>query len=168
MCNKGKTDNYLHKISSCWSWIMQGCHEILPTKFKDILRIFSWFSRIFKLGPTHVKLPHSGADSRISMRCNALNTGFKDFKDHFQNSRTFQGSSKMFTKIQGLFKDFMDRHEIQGFFQGCGNPVMGPKNIHSRSLCPVETEVYKSKVHVLYMWNADFIHLRLAIQTGMR
>ena len=60
------------------------------------------------------------------MRCNALSTEFKDFKDQFQNSRTFQGSFKIFTKIQGLFKDFKDQHEIQGFqgfFQGCGNPA---------------------------------------------
>ncbi len=44
----------------------------------------------------------------------------------FQNSRTFKGPSKILTEIQGLFKDFKDRHEIQGcqdFFQGCGNPV---------------------------------------------
>ncbi len=50
---------------------------------------------------------------------------FKDFKDHFQNSRTFQGSSKIATEIQGLFKDFKDLFEIQGFqgfFQGCGHP----------------------------------------------
>ncbi len=61
------------------------------------------------------------------MRYIALSTELKDFKDHFQNSRTFQGSSRIFTKIQGLFKDFKDWHEIQGFqgfFQGCGNPVI--------------------------------------------
>ncbi len=31
----------------------------------------------------------------------------------------------MFTRIQGLFKDVKDQHEIlgfKGFFQGCGNP----------------------------------------------
>ncbi len=52
---------------------------------------------------------------------------FKDFKDHFQNSRTFQGSSKIAIEIQGLFKDFKDLSEIQGFqglFQGCGHPVI--------------------------------------------
>ena len=38
-------------------------------------------------------------------------------------SRTFKESSKFFTKIQELFKDFNNRHEIQGFFKGCGNPV---------------------------------------------
>ena len=46
--------------------------------------------------------------------------------DHFQNSRTFQGSSENRSEIQGLLKDFKDRHKIQGFqglFQGCGNPV---------------------------------------------
>ena len=51
---------------------------------------------------------------------------FKDFKDHFQNSRTFQGFSKIAIEIQGLFKDFKDLSEIQGFqgfFQGCGHPV---------------------------------------------
>ncbi len=56
-----------------------------------------------------------------------LSAEFKDFKYHFQNSRTFQGSSKMFTKIQGLFKDFKDQHEIQGFqgfSLGCGNPAL--------------------------------------------
>ena len=60
------------------------------------------------------------------MRCiHALSTEFKDFKNYFQNSRTFQGTYKVSTKIQGLFKDFKDLHEIQGFqgfFQECGNP----------------------------------------------
>ncbi len=58
------------------------------------------------------------------MQCRALRAKFKDFKDHFQNSRTFQGYSEIFTKLQGLFKDFNDRFEIQGFqgfFQGYGN-----------------------------------------------
>ncbi len=51
-----------------------------------------------------------------------------DFKGVFQNSRTFQGYSKIQNKIQGPFKDFKDRHSIQGFqgfFQGCGNPDGG-------------------------------------------
>ena len=34
---------------------------------------------------------------------------------------TFQGSSKIALGIQGLFKDFEDLSEIQGF-QGCGHP----------------------------------------------
>ena len=51
---------------------------------------------------------------------------FQDFKDHFRNSRTFQGSSKIVIEIKGLFKDFKDLSEIkgfQGFFQGCGHAV---------------------------------------------
>ena len=51
---------------------------------------------------------------------------FKDFKHHFQNSRAFQGSSKIAIETQGLFKNFKDLSEIQGFqgiFQGCGHPV---------------------------------------------
>ena len=59
------------------------------------------------------------------MRCITQNEEFNDFKDHLQNSRTFQGSCKILIEIQGLFKDFKDQHEIrgfQGFFQGCGNP----------------------------------------------
>ncbi len=47
--------------------------------------------------------------------------------DVFQNSSTFLGYSKFQNKIQGPFKDFMDRHEIQGFqgfFQRCGNLVI--------------------------------------------
>ncbi len=55
------------------------------------------------------------------MRCNTQNEEFKDFKDHFQNSRIYQGSSKILIEIQTLVKDFKDRHEIQGF-KGCGNP----------------------------------------------
>ena len=41
---------------------------------------------------------------RISMSCIVLNAEFKDFKDHFQNSRTFQVSSRISLK----FKDFKD------------------------------------------------------------
>ncbi len=43
----------------------------------------------------------------------------------FQNSRTFQGPSKILTEIQGLFKDRHEIHdqEFKEFFQGCGNPV---------------------------------------------
>ena len=37
-------------------------------------------------------------------------TKFKDFKDDFQNSRTFQGYSKFLNKIQGASKDFKDQH----------------------------------------------------------
>ena len=47
---------------------------------------------------------------------------FKDLMDHFKNSKTFQGSSKIPNEVQGPSKDFKDRHEIQGFqgfFQGC-------------------------------------------------
>ncbi len=32
-------------------------------------------------------------------------------------------SSKIFTKTQGLFKDWRGIQGFQGFFQGCGNPV---------------------------------------------
>ncbi len=46
----------------------------------------------------------------ISVRCITLRAKFKDFKDAFQNSRTFQGNSKILNKIQGPFKDFKDRH----------------------------------------------------------
>ncbi len=70
---------------------------------------------------------------RINMRCIVISAEFKNFKDHFQNSRTFQGYSKIFTKIQGLFKDFKDQLEIQGFqgiFQGCGNPANLELSIH--------------------------------------
>ncbi len=67
---------------------------------------------------------HSGADLKNWRVMYHTDGEFKDFKDHFQNSRTFQGSSNILTEIQGLFKD---RHEIQGFqgfFQGCGNPAI--------------------------------------------
>ena len=50
------------------------------------------------------------------------------FKDLFLKFKDFSKNFKIFTKIQGLFKDFEDRHEIQGFqgfFQGCGNPDIG-------------------------------------------
>ena len=64
------------------------------------------------------------APIRQSVQCITLRAEFN--KDDFQNSRTFHGSSKILTKIQGTFKDFKDRHEIQGFqgffFQACGNP----------------------------------------------
>ena len=59
----------------------------------------------------------------ISARCITQRAKFKNFNDDFKNSRTFQGYSKILTKIQGPFKDFKDQHKIQGFFQGCGNPV---------------------------------------------
>ncbi len=36
---------------------------------------------------------------------------------------------KILTKIQGLFKNFKDRHETQGFFQGCGKPVLVYVNV---------------------------------------
>ncbi len=42
---------------------------------------------------------------------------FKGLKDHFQNSRTFQGSSKIPTENQGLFGDFKDQHEFKDFFK---------------------------------------------------
>ncbi len=56
------------------------------------------------------EMPRSGADS--SNWCTMYHTEgkFKDFKDDFQNSRTFQGYSKILNKIQGPFKDFKDRH----------------------------------------------------------
>ncbi len=47
---------------------------------------------------------------KISALCITLRAKFKDFKDDFQNSRTFQGYSKIVNKIQGPFKDFKDRH----------------------------------------------------------
>ncbi len=46
---------------------------------------------------------------------------------HTQSSRIFQGSSKIAIDIQGLFKNFKDLSEIQGFqgfFQGCGHPEL--------------------------------------------
>ncbi len=46
----------------------------------------------------------------ICAQCITLRAKFKDFKDDFQNSRTFQGYSKILNKIQGHFKDFKDRH----------------------------------------------------------
>ncbi len=58
--------------------IIQGC-------FKDLFMIFKDVSR-----------------------CITLKVKFKDFKDDFQNSRTFQGYSKILNKIQGSFKDFKD------------------------------------------------------------
>ena len=64
-----------------------------------------------------------GTDLGKSMQAIILYSKFKDFKDHFQNSRTFQVSSKIVIEIQGYFKDFKDLFEIQGFFQGCGHPV---------------------------------------------
>ena len=86
---------------------------------------------------------------RISMPFIALNTEFKDFKDHFQNPRTFQGSSRIFTKIQGLFKDFKDRHEIQGFqgfFQGCGNPALETVRFGEDQMFPVVLVLQIAKV----------------------
>ena len=44
-----------------------------------------------------------------------INSKFNDFKDHSQNSRTFQGSFTIFVEIQGLFKDVRHQSEIQGF-----------------------------------------------------
>ncbi len=79
----------------------------------------------------------------MSMQCITLNKEFKDFKDHFQNSRTFQGSSKTLLEIQGLFKDFKDQHEnFKNFFHGCGNPgttivltmMLYPFELQSKSL----------------------------------
>ena len=46
---------------------------------------------------------------QISVRHITLRVKFKDFKDGFQNSRTFQEVSKILNKIQGPFKDFKDR-----------------------------------------------------------
>ena len=46
----------------------QGCHEIQPSKLKDISRIVSWFSRMLQLGKMCVK--------------------FKDFKDIFKDVAT--------------------------------------------------------------------------------
>ena len=85
--------------------ILQGCHKIPSSKFKDILRIFLRFSRMFKLGPTHVKLARSGGDSNnlhaiycIEHRIQGFQGSFSKFKDLsrilenvYYNSRTFQG-----------------------------------------------------------------------------
>ena len=71
-------------------------------------------------------MPHSSANLKKMSAVNHTYSKFKDFKDHFQNSRTFQGSSKIATEIQALFKDFNDLSGIpgfQGFFQGCGHPA---------------------------------------------
>ena len=51
-------------------------------------------------------------NQEISIRCITLSEEFKDFKDDFQNSWTFQGHSKIFPRIQGPFND---QHEIKGF-----------------------------------------------------
>ncbi len=93
---------------------------------------------MFKLDQTHMKCRAAAPIRRMSILHITLSTKFKDFKDHFQNSRTFQGFSKIVTKNQGHFKDFKDQREIQGFqgfFQGCGNPVillllLVPINLH--------------------------------------
>ncbi len=79
--------------------------RIIQGYFKDLFAIF-------KDVQTHMKCCVAAPIRRFSVRCTALSTKFKDFKDRFRNSRTFQGSSNIFTKIQGCFKD---QHEIQGF-----------------------------------------------------
>ena len=105
-----------HRISAFLerlNWeIIQSCHEILSAKFKDILRIFSRFSRMLKLGWSHVKITCSRAAK------------FKDFNDHFQglfndplnfpyNWRTFQG-----------FQESTWNLRISRILQGPGNLVI--------------------------------------------
>ena len=71
------------------SRIIQGCFKDLFVIFKDV-----------KTAPIR----------ESSARCIKTKAKFKDVKDVFQNSRTFQGYSKILSKIQGPFKDFKDRH----------------------------------------------------------
>ncbi len=54
------------------------------------------------------------------MNCKDVKTLQNDFKDGFQDSRTSQGTSKIFADIRGLFKDFKDRSgmkDFKNFFQ---------------------------------------------------
>ncbi len=62
-------------------------------------------------------------DAKILRKCHTaapirnIGVQFKDFKDDFQNSRTFQWSSKILTKIQGPFKDFKDGMKFKDCFK---------------------------------------------------
>ena len=66
------------------------------------------------------------------LACNALHS-VQNSRIIFKIQGPFQDPPIFLLEIQGLFKDFKDRHEIQGFqrfFHGCGNPdipMYGPK-----------------------------------------
>ncbi len=64
---------------------------------------------IFKDVKTFRKCSVAALIRAIGAQCITLRAKFKDFKDNFQNSRTFQGYSKILNKIQGPFKNFKDR-----------------------------------------------------------
>ncbi len=78
------------------SRIIQGCFKDLFVIFKDV--------------KTSRKCRVAAPILEINAPCITLRAKFKDFKDVFQNSRTFQGYSEILSKIQGPFKDFKDRH----------------------------------------------------------
>ena len=76
------------------SRIFQGCFKGRSMIFKDVKMLRRCRVVVLIWG--------------ISVRCITLRAEFKDFKDGFQNSRTFKGSTKILTKIQGPFKEFKD------------------------------------------------------------
>ncbi len=113
------TDNFLPEI--CQTPAIKIRHEIPHIKFKANSRtfqgLFNGFQGCCNLAKCVFNYRVAAPIWDIGMRRIAKNGEFKDFNDHYQNLTTFQGSSKIFTENQGLFKDW---HEIQGLqVQGC-------------------------------------------------
>ncbi len=77
---------------------VQGC-------FKDLFMIFKDVKTLRKRCVAALIRAIGAQCTSITLRAKS-----KDFKDDFQNSRTFQGYSKILNKIQGPFKDFKDWH----------------------------------------------------------
>ena len=94
------TDSRIYRVATKFdrqnSRIIQGCFKDLFVIFKDVT--------------TWRKCRVAAPIREISAQCITLRAKFKDFRDIFQNSRTFQGYSKILGKIQGPFKDSKDHH----------------------------------------------------------
>ncbi len=70
--------------------------------------------------------PHSSADLKNCPRYIIHTQNSRISRIIFKIQGLFQGSFEIAIEIQGVFKDFKDLSEIQGFqgfFQGCGHPV---------------------------------------------